>query len=103
MSETIWTTMPSPVGELLLTGDGHTLHALRLANADAPGVVVTGASSRVDCVGSCRYSTTSTPEKAFCWLVTQTNAGHQRSPVITLICGHLSFSRRLMLSRSSRA
>ena len=42
MSETIWTTTPSPVGELLLTGDGHTLHALRLADADAPGVVANG-------------------------------------------------------------
>src|SRR5689334_14760085 len=44
----------------------------------APGVVVTGTSTCVDCVASCLYSTTSTPEKAFCWLVTQTKAGDQR-------------------------
>jgi methylated-DNA-[protein]-cysteine S-methyltransferase len=39
MSETIWTTISSPVGDLLLTGDGRSLDGLRMCDADAaPGV-----------------------------------------------------------------
>jgi methylated-DNA-[protein]-cysteine S-methyltransferase len=33
MSETIWTTMSSPVGDLLLTGDGRSLDGLRMCDA----------------------------------------------------------------------
>jgi methylated-DNA-[protein]-cysteine S-methyltransferase len=36
MAETIWTTESSPVGELLLTGDGYSLDTLRLSDGRRP-------------------------------------------------------------------
>jgi methylated-DNA-[protein]-cysteine S-methyltransferase len=42
MPETIWTTMASPVGELLLTGDGYSLHTLHLSDGRRPTVALGG-------------------------------------------------------------
>jgi methylated-DNA-[protein]-cysteine S-methyltransferase len=36
MAETIWTTVASPVGELLLTGDGYSLDTLHLSDGRRP-------------------------------------------------------------------
>jgi methylated-DNA-[protein]-cysteine S-methyltransferase len=36
MAETIWTTVSSPVGELLLTGDGYSLDTLHLSDGGRP-------------------------------------------------------------------
>jgi methylated-DNA-[protein]-cysteine S-methyltransferase len=38
MLETIWTTVSSPVGDLLLTGDGYSLDALHLSDTRRPFV-----------------------------------------------------------------
>ena len=43
MPDAIWTTTSSPVGDLVLTGDGRCLTALRLPNSDGrPAVPVNG-------------------------------------------------------------
>jgi methylated-DNA-[protein]-cysteine S-methyltransferase len=42
MPETIWTTVSSPVGELLLTGDGNCLDTLHLSDGRRPTVAVNG-------------------------------------------------------------
>jgi methylated-DNA-[protein]-cysteine S-methyltransferase len=42
MPDTIWTTTTSPVGDLLLTGDGRSVETLRLPDGNRPAVPVNG-------------------------------------------------------------
>jgi methylated-DNA-[protein]-cysteine S-methyltransferase len=42
MPDTIWTTTPSPVGDLLLIGDGRSLEALHLSDGGRPAVPANG-------------------------------------------------------------
>ena len=42
MPETIWTTLSSPVGDLLLTGDGHSLGSLHLFDSSRPTLAPSG-------------------------------------------------------------
>ena len=42
MPETISTTLSSPVGDLLLTGDGYSLGSLHLSESSRPAVAVSG-------------------------------------------------------------
>ena len=42
MPETIWTTMSSPVGDLLLTGDGYSLDTLHLSDSRRPTMALNG-------------------------------------------------------------
>jgi methylated-DNA-[protein]-cysteine S-methyltransferase len=38
----MWTSIPSPVGDLLLTGDGHSLDTLHLSDTSQPPVALNG-------------------------------------------------------------
>ena len=42
MPETIWTTMSSPVGDLLLTGDGYSVESLHLPDSTGATIALNG-------------------------------------------------------------
>jgi len=58
MSDTIWTTVPSPVGELLLTGDGRSVGALRLPDTSAPAAPAEGEHRDDDAFAEARAQLT---------------------------------------------
>ncbi len=58
MSDTIWTTVPSPVGELVLTGDGGSVGALRLPDTSAPAAPGNGEQRDDDAFAEARAQLT---------------------------------------------
>ncbi|HEX4541131.1 MAG TPA: methylated-DNA--[protein]-cysteine S-methyltransferase [Acidimicrobiales bacterium] len=54
MPETIWTTVSSPVGDLLLTGDGYSLDALHLSDTRRPSVAHNGHRREDDAFAEAR-------------------------------------------------